>query len=147
MGIYGLIQYSVVTRTKEIGVRMAVGAQRASIFRMILGEGLKLALAGLTLGLVAAIPIGRASSSLLFGISASDPQSLLVGVFLLLLGVSVLACYLLARRGPSPHSIQLSNCCLTGRDELRFAGCCLEARRAANIGPVAALRNQGIRIP
>lgn len=110
VGIYGLIQYSVVTRTKEIGVRMAVGAQRASIFRMILGEGLKLSLAGLTLGLVAAIPIGRASSSLLFGISASDPQSLLVGVFLLL-GVSVLACT-------------------------------LPARRAMNIEPVAALRNQ-----
>lgn len=96
VGIYGLIQYSVVTRTKEIGVRMAVGAQRASIFRMILGEGLKLSLIGLTLGVVAAIPIGRASSSLLFGISASDPQSLLMGVGLLF-GVSVLACFLPAR--------------------------------------------------
>jgi predicted lysophospholipase L1 biosynthesis ABC-type transport system permease subunit len=97
VGIYGLMQYSVVIRTKEIGVRMAVGAQRASIFRMILGEGLKLALTGLTLGIVAAIPIGRALSSLLFGISPSDPQSLLGGV-LLLLGVSLMACFLAARR-------------------------------------------------
>lgn len=110
VGIYGLIQYSVATRTKEIGVRMAVGAQRASIFRMILGEGLKLALTGLALGVVVAIPIGRASSSLLFGISASDPPSLAVGVFLLL-GVSVLASF-------------------------------WPARRAMNIEPVAALRNQ-----
>lgn len=104
VGIYGLIQYSVVTRTKEIGVRMAVGAQCAGIFRMILGEGLKLAVTGLTLGIVAAIPIGRASSSLLFGISGSDPISLLAGVGLLL-GVSVLACCLPARRAMSIEPI------------------------------------------
>jgi putative ABC transport system permease protein len=110
VGIYGLIQYSVVTRTKEIGVRMALGAQCASIFRMILGEGLKLAVIGLALGIAAAIPIGRAASSLLFGISGSDPLSLAAGVSLLLC-VSVLAS-------------------------------CLPARRAMNIEPLAALRDQ-----
>ncbi len=69
IGIYGLIQYSIATRTHEIGIRMAVGAQAGEIFRMIIGEGLKLSLTGLVLGLVGALWLGRAGSSLLFGVS------------------------------------------------------------------------------
>jgi putative ABC transport system permease protein len=73
VGIYGLIQYSVATRTREIGLRMAVGAQAGDILRMMVGEGLVLSLSGLGLGLVGAWWLGRAASSLLFGVSASDP--------------------------------------------------------------------------
>ena len=73
VGIYGLIQYSVATRTQEIGLRMALGAEAGHIFRMMIGEGLTLSLTGLALGLVGAWWLGRAGSSLLFGVTATDP--------------------------------------------------------------------------
>jgi len=97
IGIYGLIQYSIATRTHEIGIRMAVGAQPGEIFRMILREGLKLSLTGLVLGLVGALWLGRAGSSLLFGVTATDPLTFLT-VSLLLAAVSLAACYFPARR-------------------------------------------------
>jgi putative ABC transport system permease protein len=97
IGIYGLIQYSIAPRTHEIGIRMAVGAQAGQIFRMILGEGLKLSLAGLVLGLVGALWLGQAGSSLLFGVTATDPLTF-VTVSLLLTVVATAACYLPARR-------------------------------------------------
>ena len=71
VGIYGLIQYSIATRTQEIGMRMAIGAQAGDIFRMIIGEGLTLSLTGLALGLVGALWLGQAGSSLLFGVTAT----------------------------------------------------------------------------
>ena len=70
VGIYGLIQYSIATRTQEIGLRMAIGAQAGDIFRMMIGEGLTLSLSGLALGLVGAWWLGQAGSSLLFGVTA-----------------------------------------------------------------------------
>lgn len=97
VGIYGLIQYSIVTRTQEIGLRVAIGAQRGDIFRMVVAEGLTLSLAGLGLGLAGAWWLGRAGSSLLFGVSASDPLTFTV-VSGLLTAVSVAACYFPARR-------------------------------------------------
>jgi predicted permease len=97
VGIYGLIQYSVATRTREIGLRMAIGAQAGDIFRMIVGEGLTLSLTGLALGLVGAWWFGRASSSLLFGVKASDPLTF-AAVSLLLTAVAIAACYVPARR-------------------------------------------------
>ena len=97
IGIYGLIQYSIATRTQEIGIRMAVGAQAWEIFRMILGEGLKLSLTGLALGLVGAWWLGRAVSSLLSGVTASDPLTFTT-VSLLLTAVAAAACYFPARR-------------------------------------------------
>ena len=97
VGIYGLIQYSIATRTQEIGVRMAIGAQAGDIFRMIIGEGLMLSLTGLALGLVGAWWLGRVGSSLLFGVSASDPLTFTT-VSLLLTAVAVAACYFPARR-------------------------------------------------
>jgi putative ABC transport system permease protein len=97
IGIYGLIQYSIATRTHEIGIRMAVGAQAGEIFRMIIGEGLKLSLTGLLLGLVGALWLGRAGSSLLFGVTATDPLTF-VTVSLLLTAVAAAACYFPARR-------------------------------------------------
>jgi putative ABC transport system permease protein len=97
VGIYGLIQYSIATRTQEIGLRMAVGAQERDIFRMILGEGLVLSLRGLALGLVGAWWLGRAGASLLFGVAASDPPTFAT-VSLLLTAVAMAACYFPARR-------------------------------------------------
>jgi predicted permease len=97
VGIYGLIQYSIVTRTQEIGLRVAIGAQRGDIFRMVIGEGLTLSLTGLGLGLAGAWWLGRAGSSLLFGVSASDPWTF-SAVSILLTAVAVAACYFPARR-------------------------------------------------
>ena len=97
IGIYGLIQYSIARRTHEIGIRMAVGAQAGEIFRMIIGEGLKLSLTGLVLGLVGALWLGRAGSSLLFGVTATDPLTFIT-VSLLLTAVATAACYFPARR-------------------------------------------------
>jgi ABC-type antimicrobial peptide transport system permease subunit len=97
IGIYGLIQYSIAMRTQEIGIRMAVGAQTGEIFRMILGEGLKLSLTGLVLGLVGALWLGRAGSSLLFGVTPTDPLTF-TAVSLLLIAVAAAACCFPARR-------------------------------------------------
>lgn len=103
IGIYGLIQYSVATRTHEIGIRMALGARAEDIFRMVVREGLMLSLAGLGLGLVGAVWLGRAGSSLLFGVAAADPATL-VTVSVTLIAVAAAASYLPARRatGVSP---------------------------------------------
>jgi putative ABC transport system permease protein len=97
VGIYGLIQYSVATRTQEIGLRQAIGAQAGDIFRMILGEGLMLSLTGVALGLVGALWLGRAGSSLLFGVTATDPLTFTT-VSLLLTGAAIAASYFPARR-------------------------------------------------
>ena len=97
IGIYGLIQYSITRRTREIGIRMAVGAQAGDIFRMIIGEGMKLSLTGLALGLVGALLLGQAGSSLLFGVTATDPLTF-AAVSALLTAVALAACYFPARR-------------------------------------------------
>jgi putative ABC transport system permease protein len=97
VGIYGLIQYSIVTRTREIGLRLAIGARAADIFRMIIREGLALSLIGVAIGLLGAWWLGRAVASLLFGVTASDPLTFAT-VSLLLTAVAVAACYLPARR-------------------------------------------------
>jgi putative ABC transport system permease protein len=97
VGVYGLIQYSIATRTQEIGLRMAIGAQAGDIFRMVIGEGLRLSLAGVAIGLLGALWLGRAGSSLLFGVTARDPLTL-AAVSLLLTAVAVAACYFPARR-------------------------------------------------
>ena len=121
VGIYGLIQYSIATRTQEIGIRMAVGAQAGEIFRMMIGEGLKLSLTGLALGLVGAWWLGRAGSSLLFGVTASDPLTFMT-VSLLLMAVATAACYFPARRamksrpdsGIAPDMISEGSACPRG---------------------------------
>lgn len=97
IGIYGLIQYSIAMRTREIGIRLAVGAQTGEIFRMIIGEGLKLSLTGLALGLVGALWLGRTGSNLLFGVTPTDPLTF-VAVSLFLTVVGVVACCFPARR-------------------------------------------------
>ncbi len=107
IGIYGLIQYSSATRTQEIGLRMAIGAQAGDIFRMIIGEGLTLSLTGLVLGLIGARWLGRAGSSLLFGVTATDPVTFMT-VSLLLTAVATTACYFPARRAMKVEPIVAS---------------------------------------
>ncbi|HZO57801.1 MAG TPA: ABC transporter permease [Bryobacteraceae bacterium] len=97
IGIYGLIQYSIATRTHEIGIRMAVGAQAGEIFRMIIGEGMTLSLCGLAIGLIGALWLGQAGSSLLYGVGASDPLTF-IAVSLVLTTAALAACYFPARR-------------------------------------------------
>jgi ABC-type antimicrobial peptide transport system permease subunit len=97
VGIYGLIQYSISTRTQEIGIRVAVGAQRGEILRMVLGEGMKLTISGLAAGLAGAMALGRAASSMLFGVAATDTWAL-AAVSLLLTFAGLAACYFPARR-------------------------------------------------
>jgi putative ABC transport system permease protein len=97
VGIYGLIQYSIATRTREIGLRVAIGAQPGDIFRMVIGEGLRLSLMGVAIGLLGALWLGRASSSLLFGVTATDPLTFATVSFLLTV-VAAAACYFPARR-------------------------------------------------
>jgi putative ABC transport system permease protein len=100
IGIYGVISYSVTQRVHEIGIRMALGAEKRDVFRMVVGQGLSLAFAGLVMGVTAALILTRvllSFSHLLYGVGASDPATL-VSVSAVLTGVAVLACYLPARR-------------------------------------------------
>ena len=100
VGIYGVISYSVSQRAHEIGIRLALGAESRNILRMVIGQGLRLALAGLAIGAVAALTLMRLIASfshLLYGVGTSDPLTF-VAVSLLLTAVAVLACYLPARR-------------------------------------------------
>ena len=97
IGIYGLIHYAVSTRTKEIAIRMAVGADTRDIFRMVIGEGLALSAAGLALGLVGGAAVGQGVRNLLFGVGALDPVTF-AGGSALLLSVALAACWVPARR-------------------------------------------------
>ena len=97
MGIYGVMSYAVSARTHEIGIRMALGAERRAVLRLIIGQGMKLAAAGLAIGLIATVAATRLIKTLLFGVGANDPMTL-CGVVLLLAMVAVLACWIPARR-------------------------------------------------
>jgi predicted permease len=100
IGIYGVISYSVTQRVHEIGIRLALGAEKRDVFRMVVGQGLGLTFAGLAIGMTAALMLTRllmSFSHLLYGVRASDPATL-VSVSAVLLGVAILACYLPARR-------------------------------------------------
>jgi putative ABC transport system permease protein len=97
VGIYGLISYSVCRRSREIGIRMALGAQSGDVVRLILRQGMGLALAGLFIGLLAALAAAGLLGNFLFGVKATDPASF-AGVALLLAGVALIACYIPAHR-------------------------------------------------
>jgi putative ABC transport system permease protein len=97
VGIFGIVSYSASQRNQEIGIRIAVGAQRRDILRLILGQGAKLALLGLGVGVVLALLLTRLMASLLYNVSATDPLTF-GGVAIILLGVAITACYIPARR-------------------------------------------------
>jgi putative ABC transport system permease protein len=97
VGVYGVLSYSVNQQTREIGIRMAMGAQAGRVLGLVVGQGMRLAAAGLILGLIVAFAAMRVLSSLLFGVSAHDPLTF-GGVSLVLALAAVLACYIPARR-------------------------------------------------
>jgi ABC-type antimicrobial peptide transport system permease subunit len=97
IGIYGVISYAVSQRTREFGLRMALGAQAGDVQRLVLRQGVKLALAGVGLGLVGALALGRVLWSLLYQVSAADPATF-AAVAAVAIAVAALACYIPARR-------------------------------------------------
>jgi len=97
LGIYGVISYLVSERTHEIGIRLALGAQRSDILRMVVRQGLGLAIGGAGVGLVCALIVSHLMAGLLYGVRPTDPVTF-AGVALLLIGVALLACYIPARR-------------------------------------------------
>jgi predicted permease len=97
VGVYGLLQYATTQQTHDIGVRMALGARRADVLRTVLGQGLRLALAGVVLGLAGALALTRVLSSLLYEVTCTDPMTF-AGTAILFAAVALLASYLPARR-------------------------------------------------
>ena len=97
VGVYGVLAYSVTQQTREIGIRMAMGAERSHVLGLVVGQGLKLAVAGVALGIVIALALTRQLSSLLFGVSVYDPWAY-GSVVMILVFVALLACYIPARR-------------------------------------------------
>jgi ABC-type antimicrobial peptide transport system permease subunit len=97
VGIYGVIAYVVGQRTQEIGIRMALGAQRNDVLRLILWQGTRLALLGIFIGIVGALALTRLMTKLLYGVSATDPLTF-AGLALILAAVAIAACCLPARK-------------------------------------------------
>ena len=97
LGVYGVLSYSVNQQTREIGIRMAMGAERSHVLRLVVGQGVRLAGVGVVLGILAALVAMRQLSGLLFGVSPYDPVTFLA-VALLLMLVALLACSIPARR-------------------------------------------------
>jgi putative ABC transport system permease protein len=97
VGVYGVMAYVVSQQTHEIGIRVALGAQRGDVMKLVIGQGLRLSGIGLAIGLAGSLALTRVMASLLFGVSATDPATF-VSITLLLAGVALLACYVPARR-------------------------------------------------
>jgi putative ABC transport system permease protein len=97
IGIYGVMSYNVARHTREIGIRMALGAQTTHIHRLIIGRGATLALAGVSVGLGLALALTRLMTGLLFGVSATDPATY-VAIAAVLFAAALVACYVPARR-------------------------------------------------
>jgi putative ABC transport system permease protein len=109
IGIYGVLAYAVTRRVHEIGIRVALGAQRGQIVRMIVGQGMALAVAGAGIGIAAALALTSVLSSLLFGVTPTDTATF-VAVPALLLGVAFAACYIPARRATRVNPMEALRC-------------------------------------
>ena len=97
MGLYGLTAYEVSRRTAEIGVRIALGAQRRDVFKMVIGRGMMLALIGVGVGLVGAFALTRLMATMLYGVEPTDPATF-ISIGVLLIGIALIACYVPGRR-------------------------------------------------
>jgi ABC-type antimicrobial peptide transport system permease subunit len=97
MGLYGVMSYVVGSRTREMGIRIALGAQTSGVLRLVIGQGLRLAFTGIALGVVAAVAFTRVLASVLYGVGPTDVATF-IGVVLLLIAVALLASYMPARR-------------------------------------------------
>jgi putative ABC transport system permease protein len=104
IGIYGLIAYSVAQRTREIGIRMALGAEAEQVRKMVVFQGMRLAVIGVAVGLVAAFALTRLMASFLFGVQARDPV-VFVAMPVLLTVVSIVAVWLPARRASTVNPL------------------------------------------
>lgn len=105
VGIYGVMSYSVTQRTHEIGIRMAVGAQPWDVFRMVIGQGMMLALIGIVVGLIGAYGLTRLMTTMLFGVEPTDPTTF-AAIAVLLTLVALVACYLPSRRATRVDPIE-----------------------------------------
>ena len=97
IGIYGVISYNVAQRTREMGIRAALGATERSLLRLILDRGVRLTLIGIAIGVAGAIALTRLMAAILFGVGARDPMTM-VSVGVILAGVAIMASYIPARR-------------------------------------------------
>ena len=109
VGIYGVISYNVSQRTHEIGVRIALGAHRSNILRMVISEGMVLAAIGIVVGVGGALALGRFMQSMLFEIKPTDPATF-VGVALALTLVALAACFIPARRATRVDPVSTMRC-------------------------------------
>jgi predicted permease len=108
-GLYGVMSYAVGQRTREIGLRMALGARRGEVLGMILRQGMALAATGIGVGLMAGFAVGRLIRSLLFNVSPSDP-TMLATIMLLLCSIALLACWIPAHRAAKIHPMEALRC-------------------------------------